>query len=201
MKEEENSSTLFYMSFHFFTVFFVFTFSLLYVFALFCLVVGGYRILPPFCVDTKPLGQLGGWGIWSLPPYQSFVSGRCAGSWLPQMFMSVESTGAVSEVGGSDSARTQHPSRDVVLSHLCVRARSVVHSSQGCNVCLLPFPFPLSSLRVSIFPSGFCQFSKSKWISVNLNESVGSRGNLERDCMNLSGFECGWMDLNIFEGE
>ena len=55
-------------------------------------------------------------------------------------------------------------------------------------LCTGVFPFSLQDL--SVWPN----LSKSEWILVNLDESeVG------RNCVNLSGYECGWTDLNQCE--
>ena len=42
-----------------------------------------------------------------------------------------------SEVGGSESARTEHPNREAVSSRPCVRALSVIDDCFGA----FPFPF------------------------------------------------------------
>ena len=46
------------------------------------------------------------------------------------------------EVGGSDSARTEHPNREVVLSRPCVRSRSVMHAESVIKRGLGSLPFP-----------------------------------------------------------
>ena len=60
-----------------------------------------------------------------------------------------------SEVGGSESARTERPNWEVVPSCPCMRVRSVIHVESGmkCRVGLLPFS--LLAVRVSLFRSGF----------------------------------------------
>ena len=55
-----------------------------------------------------------------------------------------------SEVGGSESARTEHPKREVASSRPCVRARSVIHVESGIKWGSVPLPFSL--LAVGQFP-------------------------------------------------
>ena len=55
-------------------------------------------------------------------------------------------------LGGSESARTEHPNREVVSSRPCVRARSVIHVESGMKWGLSRLPFSLLGLGVSAFP-------------------------------------------------
>ena len=53
-------------------------------------------------------------------------------------------------LGGSGSAGTEHPNREVVSSRPCVRARSVIHVESGMKWGFVPLPFSL--LGSGIFP-------------------------------------------------
>ena len=69
-------------------------------------------------------------------------------------------------LGGGESARTQHPNREVVSSRPCVRAPSVIHIESGMTVCspsLFPFA-PESITSISLFPSGFVSWSLSEQV-------------------------------------
>ena len=48
-------------------------------------------------------------------------------------------------LGGSESARTEHPNREVVSSRPCVRARSVIHVESGMKWTSAPLSFHLWS--------------------------------------------------------
>ena len=69
--------------------------------------------------------------------------------------LSAESRGPANSrrLGGSESARTEHPNREVVSSCPCVRARSVIHVESGmkCRFGRLPF----SLLGLGVFPFSF----------------------------------------------
>ena len=60
--------------------------------------------------------------------------------------------GADRRLGGSESARTEHPNREVVSSRPCVRARSVIHVESGMKWGVCPLPFSLLAVRVLAFP-------------------------------------------------
>ena len=65
--------------------------------------------------------------------------------------------GADRRLGGSESARTEHPNREVVSSRPCVRARSVIHVESGMRA-LSPSLFPLSLGEEHFpFPFRICQ--------------------------------------------
>ena len=59
------------------------------------------------------------------------------------------------EVGGSESAQTEHPNREVVLSRPCVRARSVIYVESGMKWVRSPLPFSLLVSGVFHFPFPF----------------------------------------------
>ena len=70
-------------------------------------------------------------------------------------------------LGGSESARTEHPNREVVLSRPCVRARSVTHVESGMTnegLAAFPFPFGCEGICISLFPSGFVSLSLSEQV-------------------------------------
>ena len=58
----------------------------------------------------------------------------------------------MSEVGGSESAKTEHPNREVVSSRPCVRARSVIHAESEMKWLSGRLAFSLLPLRVLAFP-------------------------------------------------
>ena len=60
--------------------------------------------------------------------------------------------GSCRRLGGSESARTEHPNREVVSSRPCVRARSVIHVESGMKWGSSPLPFSLLAVRVLAFP-------------------------------------------------
>ena len=79
------------------------------------------------------------------------------------------------EVGGSESARTEHPNREVVSSRQCLCARNVIHVESGIEWGSGPLPFSLLPGTISLFPSGFINLalvglSESVWIWMNLRE-------------------------------
>ena len=76
-------------------------------------------------------------------------------------------------LGGSESARTEHPNREVVSSRPCVRARSVIHVKSGLKWVGTALPFSLlgTGVFISLFPSGFVSWSLSEQVWANLNES------------------------------
>ena len=69
-----------------------------------------------------------------------------------------------SEVGGEASLHGQHSKREVVSSDLCVRTVPFRSNHEGVDV----FPFPLLSVRVSLFPSGRINLL----VKVNVSESA-----------------------------
>ena len=68
-------------------------------------------------------------------------------------------------LGGSESARTEQPNREVVSSRPCVRARSVIHVESGIKCGFGPLPFSLLVLGVLAFPFSLQDLSAGACLS------------------------------------
>ena len=119
-------------------------------------------------------------------------------------------------LGESESARTEHPNREVVSSRLCVRARSVIHVESGIygnrwqsyvnlwqSMAIYegfgPFPFPFCPWGFPFSLQDLLDYSLQ--ICVNLHDLeevwwVWIWANLSK-----SGRVCIWICANLFESE
>ena len=104
-------------------------------------------------------------------------------------------------LGGSESARTEHPNREVVSSRPCVRARSVIHVESGIKMRVLaPSLFPFGPRAfISLFPSGFVSWILSEQVWANLNESEWIWMSLWKSERIWSKTEWIWLDLSAAE--